>query len=190
MNGATIMTDEHVGALLASQARCERSHEKTAAELSGVRATLNATLTEVERIGRAQDQAEGRRKRVSERVGKLETRQSTDDNDRTERQGARKMALAALKVFGPIVVLIVLPLLGWGGSLLAEDYGSQRDVLAHVSREVSAVKDHGQRETVRLDQATDRGQRNAESLRSLEGRLGGLQDGQEAILTALQRRRR
>lgn len=187
---AAVMTDEQMGALLASQARCEQSHRQTTAELAGVRATLDTTLSEVERIGRAQDHAESRRQRVSERVGKLETRQSDDDNERTERAGGRKMARAVARVVGPVVVLVVLPLLGWGAAWLAEDYGGQRDALVHVSRDVSSVKGAGRRETIRLDQAREQGHRNAEALRSLEGRLGGLHDGQELILRELQRRRR
>ena len=190
MMGARMLTDEQMGELLASQARCERSHKATTEELSAVRLTLDATLSEVERIGRAQDQAEARRRRVSERVGALESRQAQDDNERTEREGGRKMARVVAKVLGPILALIVLPAAGWGASWLAEDYSGQRDVVEHVAREVAMVKDLGSRERRRLDQAESRGRRNTEALRTLEGRLGGLQSGQEEILSALRGRRR
>lgn len=173
-----MLSDEQVGKLLASQARCEEHQKRTSAELESVRAsltTVNGRLDDLVDLGTEIES-------VAKKTHALEEKQALDDQERTEREERKRNVRLFGKILLGVCTLIVLPLAAWGAQWLIVDYGTTRERATEGAHDVATLEAHEELNRRAREQTRTRVDENRDDIRTIEGRLDGIETAQETTL--------
>lgn len=176
-----VLSDEQVGELLASQARCEEHQRRTSAELESVRASLTTVSGRLDDLVDLGTEIET----VAKKTHALEEKQALDDDDRTRREERERTTSKWVKVAAAVLTVIVLPLAGWGAKWLLEDYGSTRTTATETAHDVATLEANEEIERRATAQTRARVDENRDDIRTIEGRLEGIENAQQETLQEL-----
>lgn len=117
---------------------------------------------------------------------KLVSAQKIDDDERAEREAKRKVWALVGKIVGGVLTIIVLPIAGWGGKWLADDYSQQRQENGQHSHELLLLKAHDDLADEDAHMLEDRVAEHEQRIHVIGGRLQNIEVGQRDILSAIQ----
>ncbi len=177
-----MLSDDQVTSLLESQ-------RETAEELEGFGSKFDTLMNLSGEIERRQITAAKERAADAEKLAELAEKQRVDDDERTQREGARKTLALTAKILGPILGVILLPTFGWGAKWLVSDYGHTRTAIVDHSHEILGMKNRATRDRRASEHTATQVQENRDSIRTVEGRLEGIETGQGTILQAIENSR-
>ena len=195
------MSGAEVGALLGEMSMVRKDAEKNSKEMRAERAEMDRRLDVIddnmERFGAAfVDFAADHKQHLAvldTGQRKLASAQKIDDEERADRVTARRIWVFVAKIAATVMTIAVLPAVGWGTKLIVDDYTAQRAENAAQHHDVLLLKTHDVRADEDAHALSDRVESHEQRIHEINGRLQGIETGQQSILEAIQdngRRRR
>ncbi len=186
VNVGAMLSDDQVVSLLRSQRECKEE----LGDLGEKFDTLVDLSGEIQRLSMTQIQAAEERAAETTKLAELTEKQRVDDDERTQREGARKTLVLIGKIGAPVLALILLPLATLGASWLVDDYEETREAVATHQHEIEGVIESGERDRTSASATAGETRENRDSIERIEGRLEGIEGGQGDILEAIESSRR